>query len=179
MQRRAALVGGVLLMSSLAGAQSADLRAVLARTADYVDRFAERFSPVVSEEQYAQQSEYPSPAVPSVRTGREPATPDGVLRRRTLRSDFLLVRTVETRGWMPFRDVFEVDGQAIRGRDSRLLRLFVTGDASASEQARLITAEGARYNLGSVARTINNPSMRRSRPYSPPMPSVACTCRRR
>jgi hypothetical protein len=155
--RIAALIGCVLLAGGVAGAQPADVRAVLARTAEYVDRFADRFLRVVSEEQYAQQVEYPPSAASGVRTGREPSTPDGVLRKRMLRSDFLLVRTAETRGWLPFRDVFEVDGQAVRDRDARLVRLFVNADASAPEQARLITAEGARYNLGSVARTINNP----------------------
>jgi hypothetical protein len=59
--------------------------------------------------------------------------------------------------WVPFRDVFEVDGQLIRDRDSRLAKLFLKPSENSIEQANRIQDESARYNLGNMRRTINNP----------------------
>ena len=81
-----------------------------------------------------------------------------VARHRELKSDFLIVRDSDDR-WQPFRDVFEVDHIPIRDREERLAKLFLNAkpDASVDAQARAIADESARYNLGAVQRTINNP----------------------
>jgi len=78
-------------------------------------------------------------------------------RNRTLKSDFLLVSVSSAQDWVPFRDVFEVDGQVIRDRDSRLARLFLKPSEDSIEQAHRIQDESSRYNLGNMRRTINNP----------------------
>jgi hypothetical protein len=79
---------------------------------------------------------------------------------RQLRSDVLLIRDPELK-WVGFRDVFEVDGRAVRDRDQRLQRLFLGDRASAMEQGERIVAESTRYNLNSgrvvVQRSINMP----------------------
>ena len=59
--------------------------------------------------------------------------------------------------WIPFRDVFEVDAQPIRDREQRLARLFLKPSEDSLEQAYRIQDESARYNLGNMRRTINNP----------------------
>ena len=61
--------------------------------------------------------------------------------------------------WQPFRDVFEVDHIPIRDREQRLAKLFLGNktDSETQERARAIADESARYNLGAVQRTINNP----------------------
>ena len=46
-------------------------------------------------------------------------------RKRTLRSDFLLVRYPEDTHWQAFRDVAEVDGKPVRDHDARLTKLFL------------------------------------------------------
>src|SRR5690348_16642604 len=43
---------------------------------------------------------------------------------RHLLSDMLTIRD-ETEGWIGFRDVYEVDGQAVRDRTDRLAKLFI------------------------------------------------------
>ena len=58
---------------------------------------------------------------------------------------------------MPFRDVFEVDRQPIRDRDSRLARLFLKPSEDSLEQANRIQDESSRYNLGNMKRTVNSP----------------------
>ena len=73
-----------------------------------------------------------------------------------MKSDFLLVK-IGPAEWLPFRDVYEVDGQKVRDREGRLAKLFLQGSATSMEQARQISLESARYNLGAMQRTINTP----------------------
>jgi hypothetical protein len=58
---------------------------------------------------------------------------------------------------MQFRDVFEVDGQPVRDRSERLMKLFVSPSASTANQAELIAQESSRYNIGNLQRTLNVP----------------------
>jgi hypothetical protein len=155
--RRLALL---LLSLSVAGAslraQDADtdrinLELLLGRAGWYVLDFIDKFSNVVAEETYIQDSSVPmqSPAL----LGRPGAT----ARNRILRSDFLLVSVNSAQEWVPFRDVFEVDAQPIRDREQRLARLFLKPSDDSLEQAYRIQEESARYNLGNMRRTVNNP----------------------
>jgi hypothetical protein len=64
--------------------------------------------------------------------------------------------------WLCFRDVFEVDGKALPDHLERLARLLAAptaNSASAASQANHIAAESARYNLGSITRNFNVPTM--------------------
>jgi len=81
------------------------------------------------------------------------------MERVTLVSDFLLVQ-VPGEGWTPFRDVFERNGQKVRDREERLTKLFIEGASRSSfDQARQIMLESSRYNIGSIERTINMPTL--------------------
>ena len=79
--------------------------------------------------------------------------------RRELRSDFLLVRPEGEDHYFEFRDVFEVDGRPVRDREERLSRLFLDRSGASSRQIQEITNESARYNIGSVERTLNTPTL--------------------
>jgi VWFA-related protein len=126
---------------------------VLARVSQYVWGYIRELSSVVSEETYAQ------------RVGRLPgslpgqAGPDA--QKRTLASDYLLVMVPGLNGWIPFRDVFEVDGKPVRDREDRLVKLFVDAPspAVAIERAMQVLRESARYNIGPVQRTVNVPTL--------------------
>ena len=132
--------------SITAAAQApAPLDVVLSRMFAYVERFQREFGSMVAEERYEQ-------TVQQVGFARGET-------RRVLRSDFLLVN-VPGQGWLPFRDVFDVDSRQIRDRQDRLTALFLSGTTTdALEQARRIMNESARYNLGGGTRNINVPTL--------------------
>lgn len=77
--------------------------------------------------------------------------------RRMLVSEFALVRVRDD--WLGFRDVYEVDGKPVADRQDRLRRLFVDSPGSATGQAREISDEAARHNLGAIQRNFNVPTM--------------------
>jgi len=60
---------------------------------------------------------------------------------------------------MGFRDVYQVDGLPVRDHDARLMKLFAGPAADTIGHARQLADESARYNLGSVKRNINVPTM--------------------
>ncbi len=158
MQSCLVAVGGLLALGLAAPgvAQPVSLEVALARTAAYIDTFVERFGNVVSEERYQQE------AVPAIRAGqlggRGAMASVPPTQKRTLRSDFLLVKPDGSLDWFPFRDVYEVDGSVIRDREGRLAKLFLrTEEPVALDRARQIAQESSRYNIGDVIRTINNP----------------------
>ena len=108
------------------------------RAGGYVSRFLTAFSNVVAEERYEQEATSPR-------------------RRRTLRSELLLVRYPGASAWHVFRDVFEVDGRAVRGaREGRLAALFLRPAEQALPKAQEIAAAGARHNIDDIG-TLNNP----------------------
>ncbi len=114
----------------------ARLAAILSRAAAYTTRFKEEFQNVVVEERYTQK----------------------VARvQRTLRSDVVLVRPPGNDEWMLFRDVFEVDGKAVRDRDERIRRLFTDAPATAVVAALRIAEESARYSLAPFYRETADP----------------------
>ena len=145
-----AAAAAVLAALTTAALQAADpLDAVVARAAAYVDRYQRDFAMVVSEERYDQEARYPAAPMSRIRD---------VTTRTTLRSDFLLVSNAAG-GWLPFRDVFEQDGMPVRDREERLSKLFLTDAGSAVSQAGRIVEESARYNLGSLNRNFNLPTL--------------------
>ena len=88
--------------------------------------------------------------------GQKLVRPDGsVAKRRELISDLLLVK-VSNQATVAFRDVFDVDGKPVRTREERLRTLFLGASRTAVEQAKAITKESGRYNIG-VSRTLNSP----------------------
>jgi hypothetical protein len=145
------LAAGTCLGAQDPDADRISLELLLGRGGWYVLDFLEKFSNVVSEETYIQDSSVPMQS--AMLLGR----PGSGTRNRVLKSDFLLVSVSSAQDWVPFRDVFEVDGQLIRDRDSRLAKLFLKPSDNSIEQANRIQDESARYNLGNMRRTINNP----------------------
>jgi hypothetical protein len=140
---------------------SSPLDAFLKRVGHWVLDYEQKFSAVVAEERYMQ-IERRGPvnfAVPIPDASSSSWTHKSVkfLERREVRSDVLLVRTGED--WLGFRDVFEVNGKAIRSRDKRLEKLFLSPSPDNRKQVQRIAAESARYNLGGVYRNFNVPTL--------------------
>jgi len=78
--------------------------------------------------------------------------------QRELKSDFLFVKVPSSDAWLPFRDVFAVDGRPVRDRHERLTRLFLHPSPTAMEQARQIVADSTRYDIGGIERDSISPS---------------------
>jgi hypothetical protein len=139
----AALAGASVLAGQPAPSPEPTLATVLDRAATYVARFQERLSRVVAEEHYVQ--DWRSTRAGDMRP----------LAHRELRSDLILMQMRGDTSWTEFRDVFEVDGRAIRPRDGRLEDLLQ--HATDLAQASAIVAEGARFNIGDIDRNVNTP----------------------
>jgi hypothetical protein len=131
----ACLAIGVLAPRGAAQDNKADV--LLARAGAYVAQFVHQFSNVVAEETLVQETTIPR-------------------RKRTMRSDFLLVRYPGDTLWQAFRDVAEVDGKPVRDKEERLTKLFLEPASSALRRAADLQNAGARYNLLDIG-TLNNP----------------------
>jgi hypothetical protein len=148
------VVAGLLTATSWAQvappASPVPLSAILSKASSYLEAYAGRLSGLVMEESYVQDVEQLN------RFGYRMNTRGGVSHRQ-LKSDLLLVRPEGADAWMQFRDVFEVDGKALRDRNDRLEKLFLQPSKSTAAQAEKIVRESARYNIGDIERTINLP----------------------
>ncbi|OFW10816.1 MAG: hypothetical protein A3H96_04205 [Acidobacteria bacterium RIFCSPLOWO2_02_FULL_67_36] len=122
-------------------AQREDRLADLLKSAGrYVHEYEQSFSAVLSREHYVQR-----------------ARVEGRLDTRDLRSEVALV-ALDDAAWVLFRDVHEVDGNALADRGDRLAALFMKPTSNLGLQAKRIVDEGARYNLGPITRTLNTPT---------------------
>ena len=129
-------------------AQEPSLEVVLARAAAYVDALHRQLTGIVAEESYSQEA----------RTTGRTSSGAAITKRVRLTSDFLLVRPRESDRYVEFRDVFEVNGRAVRDREERLTRLFLDPAANA-DQVRAIIEESARQNVGNIPRNVNTPML--------------------
>ena len=143
-----------LMMAAPSWGQEPSLLEVLTRATDYVNELSNQLSGTVAEERYEQRS---TSRMTSGFWGISSTRRDTY--RRTLRSDYLLVRPEGSDRYHGFRDVFEVNGSPVRDREERLTRLFLTPSVSAEEQLRRVIADSARYNIGDVIRNINTPTL--------------------
>ncbi len=141
--RLALILIALFVPAPLAAADLPPLPVVLERVTDYVVRYQQVLSGIVAEEHYVQDSD---------KSDRPRLT------HRELTSDLLLTKVDGSRdAYVQFRDVFDVDGDAVRDRTDRLMKLFMHPSESARKQAFEIMQESARYNIGSVQRNINVP----------------------
>ena len=128
--------------AALASQDEPSLATLLQRAGAYLTEYERQMSMVVAEEHYMQ-----------ISSGGGSAA-----ERRHLKSDLLVV-DLGAAGWFGFRDVMEVDGVAVRDRENRLLALVTSPVPDALAQAKRMAAEGARFNIGGIVRTINTPTL--------------------
>ena len=145
----AALALASFLASSRPMAQAPTLEQVLAKAATYVGDFRRQLAGIVAEETYRQEIAHTARIA-----NAQPAIPP-----RTLRSDLLLIKPADANRYVELRDVFEVDGEPVRERESRLEQLVRDGSGRATASIASIINDSARYNIGSIVRNINTPLM--------------------
>lgn len=132
-----------------APADPADPQTLLPRMRAYVAEYEQRLAGLVAEELYTQ--------VYSHRTAPYPAPAS--VTRRVLKSDMGFAWFPSPGTWFGFRDVIEVDGEAVPDRQERLEDLFVRRNFPSAEQLTRVTAASARFNIGPVRRSLNVPTV--------------------
>ena len=127
-----------------APAQELLLADVMRRAHGFVVEYEDDLSMVVAEEHYEQRV----------------LDEDGDLEeQRVLISDYRVTQLLPHEFWFGVREVFEVDGAAVAERTTpahRALRLSPGEDTS--ERLTHIAEENARFNIGDVVRTFNEPT---------------------
>ena len=114
---------------------------VMRRVAGYVDAYGPRVSIVVATEHYTQQARRAAPSMPE---------------KRQIVAEFAIVKVDQDRGWQGFRDVIEVDGTRLPDRDDRLVRVLT--QPGRYDEARRLSDESARFNIGPIERNFNVPT---------------------
>jgi hypothetical protein len=145
----------------------ADTRAVIARAVTYVAHFGAALGSIVATEDYRQElvgmaepaGFTPPPIAISPGIEVRPAAPMTVRagQRQTLRSSFLFVRLPDEQAWIGFRDVLEVNGRRV-GSGARGSAPIEKPGESSLDRWRRLSEESARYNIGSITRTLNVPT---------------------
>lgn len=123
--------------------QSPSLKDVLRRMSAYVLSYGARASVVVATERYTQD-----------------VTSNAAEGRRLYRAvvaEFAIVKVAGLGDWVGFRDVVEVDGNRVTDREDRLLDALMSATGG-FEEAKRITNESARFNIGPVLRNFNVPT---------------------
>ncbi len=138
---RAAVV--LILSAAMLHAQAEPaLDDVLARVHAYLAEYAKQLPAIIATERYQQ------------RIG------SGMRRnQRVLVSDYGLIQVQGDSEWLGFREVLAVDGKPVTDSARRLAELLAKPSARALQQARRIAEESARYNIGPIVRTINDPAI--------------------
>lgn len=126
---------------SLAAQVKPSLNDVMRRVGEYVDEYGDKASVVVCTETYEQRAE----------SSTETA------QKETLVSDFALVYADAIHGWLGFRDVIAVNDRAVQDRENRLARVLM-GAEGRFDEARRLSDESARFNVGNLQRNFNVPT---------------------
>jgi len=142
--------------------RSPELMAALDAAAGYLETYETRISAIGAEETYEQGVTSPGSMVTSPPLGRGgvPITAPSATSTRKTRANIMTI-SLGARGWVSFRDVFELDGHPVRDHVERLSAILQNVNQDSLEQARKIADESARYNLDPLGtrldRTINVP----------------------
>ena len=140
MKTAAALI--VALSTALVHAQAEPaLDEVIARVHAYLTEYAKQLPAMIATERYHQR-------FGSRRSGQ-----------RLLVSEYGLIQVPGDSEWLGFREVLAVDGKPVTDSARRLTELLAKPSPHALQQAKRIAEESARYNIGPIVRTINDPAI--------------------
>src|SRR3954447_760034 len=111
---------GVLAAVTASAQPAADPHpGLLAKARAYVGTYTQGFANLISEERAEQElrSTPPLRSAPRALSGSGPAAavtqPPDTVQRRRLTANYIVVRAETGLGWLPFRDVYEVDGRPV------------------------------------------------------------------
>ena len=129
-------------------AQALALATVLERAGALRRRAAPSVTGIVAEERYVQDAVTPAPVRRAAAHARTSRAELGSAAGQ---------RVGERRPGSSSATCYDVDGSPVRDRSDRLTNLFLNPPPSAQQQVEAILAESARYNVGSISRTVNTP----------------------
>ncbi|MFN8579391.1 MAG: hypothetical protein U0163_00230 [Gemmatimonadaceae bacterium] len=128
-----------------AAAAQTTLPQLLDRASTYVAEFRAAFVQVIGVEHYQQ----------FVRQSRIVRSP----RNRTMDAEVFFAAVGEPPTFMTVRSVSRVDGRSVPGAHERIVEALSAPAVTRQQRLRTLASEGARYNLGQVARTFNDPTL--------------------
>lgn len=114
------------------------LDTVLDRFRDYLTTYYQAYAATIAIEHYTQRTQF---------------------RTQRLESEFAMVRVPGREEWLGFRDVLRANGQAVTAGSGRLAELFRNPTARSFDMAAEIAQQSARFNIGEIRRTVNNPAV--------------------
>jgi len=124
-------------------AQTPTLDELLQRAGAYTAAYEERFSAVVTDEQYEQKLFDRAAPIPK--------------RTRKMSSEMMFLWLANERSWLAVRNVLAVDGRDVSNSQERLDRLFASDATIGVAKLRKMRDEGARFNIGTIRRNFNDP----------------------
>jgi hypothetical protein len=139
-----ALAGFVaLLLAAMDGGQttSASLRTILARADAYLASYQQQLTYLLADERYVQRILAPADAQP---------------RTRDLSGELFVTFVPADRKWIAVHDFVEMDGRPVPDRED--LRKLL-GRNAAGGAARELINRNARFNIGTVIRNFNEPTL--------------------
>ena len=125
---------------------------LLRRAADYVDTFERTFSSVIWRERYQQEVRVQR------RFGASGTSFTTLAARRLLDSELFFLWLPRDASWIAVRDVLAVDGKPRRAAD-RPLQGVLKSDSVTVDQLKRLAAANGRFNIGSIVRTFNEPTL--------------------
>jgi hypothetical protein len=159
---RRVLLGVIVLTPCLAVsvlvAQAPSLESVLVRAGEYVAAYNQAHPLLVAEESYQQIFRPYGSTDHDLLASDAPLGEMGTPKVRQMRCELALMAVRQAHGWLVFRDVFEVDGKALRAEKNRLERAFTDSFETAPGVARTFTDAALKYNLGRTLRDVNVPT---------------------
>jgi hypothetical protein len=156
---RRAVVWG-LVVAAIGGPGLAAEPSIRDRVAAYIHDYQRALRFVVADEVYTQ--------VVRDASGKDTAA-------RVMRGEVFLAHLPADRAWMAVHDVREVDGRAVDGAED-LAGLLRSGNVT--PVARRLAARNAAFNLGSIARNFNEPTLPLALFDATRLPNLAVDVRR-
>jgi hypothetical protein len=146
MVRAAPAAASLVLTLSVSGLAQAppSLELVMERVTSYLHGYGAEYAATVADERYFQKAGS---------------------RSALLESEFGIVKLPGITAWLGFRDVIRKDGRPVADREARLASLYAQASSasgvtrSTTTEAMRVVRESARFNIGPVERTINNPAV--------------------
>ena len=130
------------VFASTAATAAPSVKDVMRRAGAYIDAYGERASIVVATENYRQEAQ---------------GNTNAYHGERSTVAEFAIVKIDAVTAWQGFRDVLSVDGYALEGGRTRLIDSLMGGPGGYLE-ARRLSDESARFNIGIIERNFNVPT---------------------